>query len=69
MAADRKDATKLAADKQQLAADSLKLKNDLAQLGAVLGADVLHWNQVLQTDRLALSTDLKQLVAGHRAGH
>lgn len=68
MVADRKDATKLAGDKQQLAADTLKLKNDLAQLGAVLSADVLHLNQVLQSDRLALSTDLKQLAASHRAG-
>src|SRR4051794_13505906 len=67
MAADHKDATKLAADKQQLADDALKLSTDLTQLRATLAADVLQWKQVLQADRLALRTDLKQLAIDPRA--
>ena len=64
---DRKDPAKRAVDQQQLSGDTAKMKSDLAQLNAALTADVLHWRQVLQADRLSLRNDLKQLAATRRA--
>jgi hypothetical protein len=60
MAADHKDPAKFANDKQQLATDELQRKTDLARLSAALAADVLHWSQILRTDRVALSHDLRR---------
>ena len=61
MAADHEDAANLTSDEEQLGADALKLKTDVAHLSAVLAADALHWSQVLRSDRMTLGKDLKLL--------
>ena len=68
MATDRKDATKLAADKQQLVTHTAKMKTDVQQAGrggSPLSAAALESGSS-GFDRLALRNDLKQLAISRR---